>query len=65
MEPDSENKNKLTKAHFDFYKLAQLTKAWRELKLQGVALGLIRLPAGDGYTFTHSHAAQKEVYIIV
>jgi hypothetical protein len=45
--------------------LPQLTNPWRQLNLQGVALGLIRLPAGDGYTFTHSHAEQEEVYIVV
>ena len=65
MELDSERNNKFTKAHFDFKDLPQLTNPWRQLNLQGVALGLIRLPAGDGYTFTHSHAEQEEVYIVV
>src|SRR4028119_630138 len=65
MELDYESNNKFTKAHFDFNNLPQLTNPWRQLNLQGVALGLIRLPAGDGYTFTHSHAEQEEVYIVV
>lgn len=65
MELDSENNSNFTKVHFDFNNLPQLTNPWRQLQLQGVALGLIRLPAGDGYTFTHSHAEQEEVYIVV
>lgn len=54
-----------TKAHFDFAQLPYLTSPRQQLQLQGVALGLIRLPAGEGYTFTHSHAEQEEVYIVV
>ena len=43
MELDFESNNKFTKAHFDFNNLPQLTNPWRQLNLQGVALGLIRL----------------------
>lgn len=65
MELDSGSNSGFTKAHFNFNNLPQLTNPWRQLKLQGVALGLIRLSADEGYTFTHSHAEQEEVYIVV
>ncbi|NJL66822.1 MAG: cupin domain-containing protein [Microcoleus sp. SM1_3_4] len=65
MELDSESSSNFTKAHFDFHNLPQLTNPWRQLQLQGVALGLIRLSAGEGYTFTHSHSQQEELYIVV
>lgn len=54
-----------TKAHFDFEQLPYLTSPRHQLQLRGVAIGLIRLPAGEGYTFTHHHAEQEEVYIVV
>ncbi|MBF1999723.1 MAG: cupin domain-containing protein [Synechococcales cyanobacterium M58_A2018_015] len=64
MEPRSEPRA-YTKVHFNFATLPYLTSPRRQLDLHGVALGLIRLPAGEGYTFTHSHAEQEEVYIVV
>lgn len=54
-----------TKIHVEFAQLPFLMSPWRQLQLQGVALGLIRLPEDQGYTFTHSHAEQEEVYIVV
>jgi len=54
-----------TKAHFDFDHLPYLTSPWQQLNLRGVALGLIRLPPNEGYTFTHSHAEQEEVYVVI
>lgn len=54
-----------TKAHFDFAQLPYLTSPRRQLELQGVALGLISLPPDEGYTFTHTHAKQEEVYITI
>ena len=33
--------------------------------MQAVALGFINLPSDEGYTFTHSHAKQEEVYIVI
>jgi len=54
-----------TKAHFDFSRLPWLTSPRRQLDLEGVALGLIRIPAHEGYTFTHSHRQQEEVYIVI
>lgn len=54
-----------TKAHFDFAHLPWLTSPRRQLELEGVALGLIRIPPGEGYTFTHRHRKQEEVYIVV
>lgn len=54
-----------TKAHFDFSHLPYLTSPRQALQLQGVALGLIALPPGEGYTFMHSHAEQEEVYIVI
>ena len=54
-----------TKQHFDFDALPWLTSPRRQLELEGVALGLIKLPADQGYTFTHQHRQQEEVYIVV
>ena len=54
-----------TKAHFDFSSLHWLTSPRKHLDLEGVALGLIRIPANEGYTFTHSHRQQEEVYIVI
>ena len=50
-----------SKAHFEFDNLRGLTTPWRELHLSGVALGLIRLQRGTGYTFTHRHERQLAV----
>ena len=54
-----------SKAHFDFDTLGWLTSPRGKLNLQAVALGFINLPANEGYTFTHSHAEQEEVYITI
>jgi len=54
-----------TKTHFDFAQLPWLTSPRKQLELEGVALGLIRIPANEGYTFTHSHQQQEEVYIVI
>lgn len=54
-----------TKAHFDFEALPPLTSPRRTLGLEAVALGLIRLPAGEGTPFTHHHERQEEVYVVV
>lgn len=64
----TENKNNnqnFTKAHFDFDHLPYLTNPYTKLNLQGVGIGLINLPPDVGYTFTHSHTEQEEVYIVV
>lgn len=53
------------KAHFDWNELPPLTSPRRLLGLSGVALGLINLPPGQGYTFTHRHREQEEVYIVL
>lgn len=53
------------KAHFDWDSLPPLTSPRRLLELTGVALGLINLPPGEGYTFTHRHREQEEVYIVL
>lgn len=54
-----------TKYHYDFETLPWLTSPRRQLELQGVALGLINLPPNEGYTFTHTHRKQEEVYIVI
>ncbi len=54
-----------TKYHYDFATLPWLTSPRRQLNLQGVALGLINLPPDEGYTFTHTHRKQEEVYIVI
>jgi uncharacterized protein YjlB len=54
-----------TKFHFDFSSLNWLVNPRKQLDLKAVGLGLINLPPNEGYTFTHSHMAQEEVYIII
>ena len=54
-----------TKCHFDFASLPWLTSPRHQLDLQGVALGLIKLPPDEGYTFTHRHRKQEEVYLVI
>lgn len=54
-----------TKVHFDFAALGGVTNPRHALGLEAVALGLIRLPTGQGYTFTHHHEEQEEVYVVV
>ena len=58
-------KKNYTKYHYDFNTLPWLTSPRRQLELQGVALGLINLPPDQGYTFTHKHRKQEEVYIVI
>jgi len=53
------------KAHFDWESLPPLTSPRRLLDLKGVALGLINLPPQAGYTFTHTHREQEEVYMVL
>jgi len=53
------------KAHFNWEELPPLTSPRHRLGLSGVALGLINLPPGQGYTFTHRHREQEEVYIVL
>ena len=62
---DLANNEAFTKVHFDFEHLPYLTNPRSQLKTHAVALGLIQLPPGEGYTFTHSHAQQEEVYIVI
>jgi mannose-6-phosphate isomerase-like protein (cupin superfamily) len=54
-----------TKAHFDFESLPQLTSPRKVLETKSVALGLINLKPNVGYTFTHYHRVQEEVYIVI
>jgi hypothetical protein len=53
-----------TKASFDFDEIKWLLSPRKKLDLTGVALGIILLPSGEGYTFTHSHREQEEVYVV-
>jgi hypothetical protein len=57
--------NVYTKASFDFDNLPWLTSPRKPLDLEAVALGLIKIPPNDGYTFTHQHEKQEEVYVVV
>lgn len=52
-----------TKAHYDFDQIAGLISPRQQLDLHAVGIGLLRLPAGRGYTFTHRHKEQEEVYV--
>lgn len=54
-----------SRCHFDFDSLPWLTSPRHQLDLHGVALGLIHLPPDEGYTFTHSHRKQEEVYMVI
>lgn len=54
-----------TKCHFDFASLPWLTSPRHQLDLHSVALGLIKLPPHEGYTFTHRHRRQEEVYLVI
>lgn len=59
------NNEAYTKGHFDFASLPYLTNPRQQLNLSAVGIGLIQLPPFEGYTFTHSHAEQEEVYIVI
>ena len=65
MNKNIEPEDAFTKAHFDFDKLPYLSNPWRKLNLHSVSLGLIKLPPSEGYTFTHHHLKQEEIYIVV
>ncbi|MDJ0719152.1 MAG: cupin domain-containing protein [Prochloraceae cyanobacterium] len=65
MSQESSSNDAFTKVNFDFNNLPYLSNPWRQLNLHAVAIGLIKLPQGEGYTFTHSHAQQEEVYIVI
>lgn len=54
-----------TKVHYDLDALPPLTSPRRSLGLEAVGLGLIRLPPDKGYTFTHHHEEQEEVYVVI
>lgn len=54
-----------TKAHYDFDQIAGLISPRQQLELHAVGIGLIRLPPGQGYTFTHQHKEQEEVYVVM
>jgi hypothetical protein len=53
------------KVHFNFDELPWLTNPRKDLKLEALALGLIRIPKGKGYSFTHKHKEQEEVYLTI
>ena len=65
MNEDLASNEAFTKVHFDFEHLPYLTNPRNQLKMRAVALGMIQLPPDEGYTFTHSHAQQEEVYIVI
>jgi hypothetical protein len=44
---------------------AGLTTPRRRLGLRGAALGLLRLPPGEGAPRLHRHAHQEEVYVVL
>lgn len=53
------------KASFDFDNLPFLSNPWRKLNLHSVSLGLIKISPAEGYTFTHYHIKQEEIYIVI
>jgi hypothetical protein len=54
-----------TRLHLDLDAVKGLASPSRALDSRGVALGFVRLPAGEGYTFTHHHEEQEEVYVVL
>jgi len=55
-----------SKTHIDIGTLAEwITPLRKTLNLQKVALNVIRLPKGKGYTFLHAHKEQEEVYFVL
>jgi hypothetical protein len=54
-----------TKVNFDFNDIKGLISPRKQLHLEGVAIGLIGLSSEEGYTFTHMHREQEEVYIVI
>jgi hypothetical protein len=53
------------KLNVDLDTLHGLRSPRRELGLSGVAIGFIGLAPDEGYTFTHHHREQEEVYLVV
>ena len=51
--------------NFDFKNIKGLVSPRKQLDLEGVAIGLIGLSSNEGYSFTHSHREQEEVYIVI
>ncbi len=51
--------------HVDFESLTGLTLPWRQLGAEACALGWVRLEAGQGATFQHTHETQEEVYVVL
>ena len=58
-------RKKFTKCHYEFDKLPWLTSPRRQLELEAVAIGLINIGPNEGYTFTHRHRQQEEVYVVI
>ncbi|SDO59252.1 cupin domain-containing protein [Desulforhopalus singaporensis] len=58
-------RKKFTKCHFDFDNLPWLTSPRKQLELEAVALGFINIGPNEGYTFTHTHRQQEEVYMVI
>ena len=54
-----------TKRNIDWGEVKGLSIPHRHLELTGVALGLVHLRPGKGYTFTHAHEKQEEVYMVI
>lgn len=54
-----------TKITVDYSSIRGLLSPRKKLDLEGVALGILRLLPGEGYTFLHSHEKQEEVYIVI
>jgi mannose-6-phosphate isomerase-like protein (cupin superfamily) len=55
-----------TKVHYDLDDLPLWVHPLRrELELRRVAVGLIRVPRGQGYSFLHRHREQEEVYVVL
>ena len=59
-------KEPYTKSYFDIKSQPEgLISLKRSLELDGVGLAIVNFAPGQGYTFTHSHESQEELYICV
>lgn len=54
-----------TKISVDFATLPRLLSPRQPLGLEAVGLGIVRLSAGEGATFSHHHDEQEEVYVVL
>jgi len=54
------------KVNYDLNNLPEwITFLRKDLDLRAAGISLVRLPAGQGYSFLHRHEQQEETYIVI